>query len=284
MLGALSRKKLAFCAGGRIDGCAALKSPMYQAFNLNLSLQDFYAETGHEALGEQIAAANRVAVNNVLSTGFIDGAKVQEEWFPDVNADVFISHSHRDHKLALQLAGWLQAKHGLRAFVDSAVWGYADDLLWEIDSRWCKMDDGNFSYHLRNGTTGHVHMMLATALGKLIDSTECLMFLNTPNSLRPAEVVLGEEGKPRTFSPWIYYEISALNLVERKTPSRITNFSEGNKRASFPAVYPLDLERLVRLPTSVLVEAWQAGKRGREALDRLYQTSGILKEMSTGGF
>lgn len=242
---------------------------MFQAFNLELKLEDLSDDQRNYTEGKRIAEEHRQAVKDILGAGVVDGAKVQSEWFPQVKADIFLSHSHRDEHLALCLAGWLKEKYSLNCFVDSAVWGYADKLLWEIDAECCPNGDGTFNYHQRNGTTGHVHMMLATALGKMIDSTECLMFLNTPNSLKPSLAVLGEEGQPRTFSPWIYFEISMLNLIERKKPSRVTNFSEG-KRAGFPAVYPLDLSRLVDLPADLLLHSWQSTQQRGGALDDLY--------------
>ena len=67
----------------------------------------------------------------------IDGTKMQENWFPKVDADIFISHSHKDENLAKGLAGWLYKEFGLEAFIDSCVWGYANDLLLEIDKKYC---------------------------------------------------------------------------------------------------------------------------------------------------
>jgi hypothetical protein len=55
------------------------------------------------------------------------------QWFPYINADIFISHSHKDYNDVVCLAGWLEEKFGLTAFVDSSVWGYSDRLLKLID-------------------------------------------------------------------------------------------------------------------------------------------------------
>lgn len=63
-----------------------------------------------------------------LPNGTIDGHELQEYWFPRIKADVFISHSHQDEKLALALAGWLYDTFGLKPFVDSCAWGYCDKL------------------------------------------------------------------------------------------------------------------------------------------------------------
>ena len=58
-------------------------------------------------------------------TGLIDGEKLEKEWFKEIRADIFLSHSHADEKLAIALAGWLSTEMGLNAFVDSCVWGFA---------------------------------------------------------------------------------------------------------------------------------------------------------------
>ena len=62
---------------------------------------------------------------------------MQANWFPQIKADIFISHSHKDEDLALALAGWLKVSFGLTAFIDSCVWGYANDLLKMIDYKYC---------------------------------------------------------------------------------------------------------------------------------------------------
>lgn len=42
-------------------------------------------------------------------------------------------------------------------------------------------------------------MMLNGALAKMINSTECLIFMNTPNSIKAQDV----ENENKTASPWI---------------------------------------------------------------------------------
>lgn len=60
---------------------------------------------------------------------------------------------------------------------------YYNKLMMNIaKERWKTYD-----YNLRNYTTSHVHMMLATALTEMIDNTECIMFYNTPNSVLLAD-------------------------------------------------------------------------------------------------
>ena len=68
--------------------------------------------------------------------GAIDGTKLQEDWFKEMSIDVFISHSHADEKLAVSIAGWLYKEFNLSSFVDSRIWGYANDLLGEMNKRY----------------------------------------------------------------------------------------------------------------------------------------------------
>ena len=106
----------------------------------------------------------------------------------------FLSHSHKDEKQIIALAGFLFSELGLRAFVDSCVWGYADKLLKEIDDKYCAFErnwDGTvelYDYQKRNQSTTHVHMILNGALMKMMDRTECLIFVDTPNSLQTKDI------------------------------------------------------------------------------------------------
>lgn len=59
----------------------------------------------------------------------IDGTRVQNGWFPLVEADIFISHSRKDEELACALAEWLNRNFGLRCFIDSNIWGCFTNLL-----------------------------------------------------------------------------------------------------------------------------------------------------------
>ncbi len=162
---------------------------MYKGFNLSLNddlFQDYYKT------GEQLNTINESAVKDALDSflganGKIDGSKLQEHWFPQIKADVFISHSHKDRDTALGLAGWLSESFGLKPFIDSCVWGYANDLLQEIDNKYSLLTVNQsvttYEYLHCNRTSAHVHMMLATALQMMINNTECLFFLNTPNAI-----------------------------------------------------------------------------------------------------
>lgn len=211
----------------------------------------------------------------------LDGSKLSNEWFPSIHADIFISHSHKDEKLAIKLAAWLFQNFGLNCFIDSTVWGYSDELLKELDNHYCLNENGEtYSYEKRNMTTSHVHMMLSTALNNMIDRSECLFFLNTKNSI--IDDKLDPEDSDQTYSPWLYNEISTFNIVEKRNPRysleevrKILLESEQSieKRTEFNIRYKTDLSKLKKIGWLDLLR-WQQsnenGVKGPETLDALY--------------
>lgn len=189
------------------------------------------------------------------ANGNLDAATMEEEWFGSVQADIFLSHSHRDETLIEAFAGWLHEKCGVFAFVDSSLWGYADDLLLEIDNDYCKNDGKNtYSYELRNISTSYVHMILNTALAKMIYQTECLIFVNTENSTIKENIT--DESK--TLSPWIYSELALSKIIEHQKlsvsnlmHSFTLNESEGPQ---IPIELPAEIEHLDTLTTQHLTD------------------------------
>ncbi|HTF28713.1 MAG TPA: hypothetical protein VK625_07705, partial [Flavitalea sp.] len=96
----------------------------------------------------------------------------------------FISHSHSDKEKAIALSGYLFHEFDLRSFVDSCVWGYANDLLKLINDKYCKSLDGKlYDYNKTVFSSSHVHMMLSSAISSMMDRTECLFFYNSPKSI-----------------------------------------------------------------------------------------------------
>jgi hypothetical protein len=208
-------------------------------------------------------------VNNDNS---LDGSAIQDSWFPQIDADIFISHSHRDIDTAIVFSGWLWENFKLKAFVDSCIWGYSSDLQRMIDNKYCFMPArGLYSYELRNHSTSHVHMMLSTALSMMIDRAECLFFLNTPNSINSYEKT------DKTESPWIYLEIASSQIVEKKEPLRLvtemfSSFEGGGEiKKAMTMTHNLDLSHLSKLDFDDIIK-WEENKSVKEhALDTLYR-------------
>ncbi|MCE4279634.1 toll/interleukin-1 receptor domain-containing protein [Xanthomonas hortorum pv. vitians] len=213
--------------------------------------------------------------------GKLDASSLSKAWFPTVTADVFISHSHNDENEAFRLAGWLQEKFGLTAFIDSVVWNSADALLKKIDTKYCLQKSGDiYDYQKRNLSTSHVHMMLAMAISEMIDKCECLFFLTTPASLTPSKTI----EKSQTSSPWIYAEIAISKIIHKRELSEarrarrdrrvlamdsISNESVG----SVPLVHELDVNHLSKVNENQLL-AWSIRfdpSRDLSPLDVLYE-------------
>ena len=102
---------------------------MVTGYNLHLdkNTSEFqsYIKCGESHLSEQKAKISDCLQNYIIN-GIADGTRLGKEWFPEIEADIFISHSHADEKLAKGLAGWLHSTFGLNCFIDSCVWGYSD--------------------------------------------------------------------------------------------------------------------------------------------------------------
>lgn len=247
---------------------------MYRAYNLTCDWKD-YSNNSAVALNEANQSVARKALQEFLTNGKIDGTAMQNDWFPKIKTNVFISHSHADEAEAIKLAGYLRQEYELDSFIDSCVWGYADNLLKQIDDKYCLNENGEtYSYQKRNGSTSHVHMMLSTAIGKMIDAAECVIFLNTPNSITSDEVVT------KTKSPWIYYELGLMRLIRKRTPPDhrpkivVENLINKRAAAALQIDYSISLGHLTAISTDDLnkwSKAWPAHKAlGGEALDVLY--------------
>lgn len=240
---------------------------MYKGFNLTLEIDSpkFY-KLGLELYSEYEGNVRRKLKDLTDSDGILDGSMIQSDWFPQVNSDIFLSHSHRDKKLAITLAGLLFHHFKIKTFIDSCVWGYADKLIEMIDD---KFGVTNGSY----ASASHVHMMLSTALFMMIDKTECWFFLNSPNSISVSDIV------NKTQSPWIYSEIALTKLIRTQNP-RITRlaFTDTSKNTSKPDIqYKVELAHLINIDKSTICK-WvsKESKNSDEALDNLYSIAAII--------
>jgi hypothetical protein len=197
---------------------------MYRGFNLSLSLSkntvDIFYEDGLQLYNEYSTIAKKSLYDFIFSDNSIDGSSLQAHWFPQVNADIFLSHSHQDSRMTIAFAGWLFETFGLKSFIDSCIWGYSNDLLKIIDNKYCLQTNGTYNYNKRNFSTSHVHMMLSSALSMMIDKTECVIFLNTPESIKPFQ------GIQKTESPWLYSELLTTQIVRENIPVRLRKLEE----------------------------------------------------------
>ena len=266
---------------------------MYTGFNLKIDKNatmfgDRYNYGVYEIIGKSHLNDQKARFREQLEAyvvdNVIDGTKIQNEWFPQIGADIFISHAHVDERLACALVGWINDTFGLTCFIDSNVWGYSSDLLEVMNAKFSnKRDDGNggylYGHKSCNKVSAHVNMMLSVALQKMIDKVEAVILLNTDNSI---EVSSGEEMNS-TYSPWIYAEIMCTEIVRRKplwvyrdgeplyhgdSGEALYEHAESNINIS----YKVQLEHLKKIRASDLL-SWQEeykSRRYKYALDALY--------------
>lgn len=253
---------------------------MYKKFNIenvNIEANASYVQKYKKLFEVQQSQIRQQLDNYILEDGIIDGEKIQSEWFPDnKEVQIFISHSHKDEKLAVSLACWIYEQFGIVSFIDSCVWGYADELLHKLDEKYCKKENDLYDYNKRNYSTSHVHMMLATALNKMIDRAECLFFLNTQNSIHFNGI------EERTLSPWIYAELEMTRTIQLNIPKRhklnYCFFSKSeqvrkiNESSELKISYPINTGQLTTIDNEVL-KHWRinhAKGASKNALDTLY--------------
>lgn len=264
---------------------------MYRGFNINTNIALFLHDSTnsisyYEQKGKLLFEKQKKDTFNSLksfldSDGKIDGTSLQNHWFPEIKADIFISHSHKDEKLAIRLAGWIYYHFGLISFIDSCLWGYSNNLLYEINQS-NKVEDNIYNYHKILYASSHVNMMLAIALQNMMDKTECLFFLNTSSSVYD----ITNDTTIRTISPWIYYELAISKNLRVNTPIRriierqTEYFSELSKalNESQQFIYEEGIDHLKKINTKDLI-AWKsytAFDQDNNYLDVLYDY--IIKE------
>jgi len=142
----------------------------------------------------------------------LNATEIQKHLFPEVNADIFLSHAHADEDQVISLAVYLE-EMGFDVFVDSCVWGNAFDLLKEIDEKHCKHAHGEtYSYQKRNFSTANIYMILNAALHRMIEKSELFIFLGTESSLTIEDSI---ENQKFLKSPWIFSELTFVNQVCR---------------------------------------------------------------------
>jgi len=261
---------------------------MYRGFNLELTNEP---SRRYINIGKEIKKVNNEVIKKtldsfLLNNGSLDGSKIISEWFPEINSHIFLSHSHHDEDIAMNLAGLLYESFNIFTFVDSTVWGYSNDLLKKIDDKYCMNNDGlNYNYDKRNYSTAHVNLMLSTALNKMIDNCECLLFLNSPNSISTSTEIIN-----KTNSPWIFSEISTSKIIRKRTPERLKEETRLYSAESIKVLnesnliklsieYETELSHLKKLTRSDIIKWLSTNNSTPEnALDELYHQHPIDKK------
>lgn len=258
----------------------------FQGSDFSFMMKEKYYNSGKTIYDENKADIESILDEYIVDADSLSADKIMDDWFPQVNAQVFLSHSHLDKRSVIAFAGWLKEEAGITAFVDSCAWAYCDDLISKLDRKYRSGRD----VAQINRVRAHVYMMLNSALLKMIDTTECLMFFNTPQSLVQSNFITG---KPATYSPWIYSELLAANFLRRKSLEEHRNILIHEALFSGIKVqYQVCLDGLEKLDAQdisawnevvsknmpVWRTAWDDTLAGEHALDKLYALKGLFEK------
>ena len=250
---------------------------MDRGFNLSINT-DSYPVNFSKVQDYKAASQKRVEdlAQLMIDTDTFDASLILESLFPTVNADIFLSHSSKDTNGAIQIALELQENCGLNVFIDSCIWSSIYDLLKAIDNKYCRREGHTtYDYDERNRSTAHVHMILTTALQRMIDQTDTIIFMNTDQSISLKHSVNGEQ---KTLSPWIHMELNFSSLVRRrsreKTLSERAYSLEGSVSVEqFEVVHDAPTSHLTAISESKFKEWMQRASslKGSQAIDHLYR-------------
>lgn len=234
---------------------------MYKGFDLEFDIKNSkYIDIGKEVTKKYREVINKELEKYLGINGALNGTLMQKDWFPEIQSHIFLSHSHADEEVALTLAGFLYKQYKIKTFIDSTVWGYSNDLLKSIDDKYSLFDGygATYDYNKRNASTSHVHMMLSSALSMMIDKAECLLFLNTPNS-----ITTEQSFDQSTYSPWIYSELATSRIIRKIDPrpelrKREIQLSAGDKtmfaiNESLEVYYDADTTHLIKIKKSEFI-------------------------------
>lgn len=112
---------------------------------------------------------------------------------------------------------------------------------------------------------------------KMMDSTECLIFLDTPNSLKTKDI-----SSATTNSGWIYSELLMSKFLRKSYPIRKgMNFAinESVKHDGISVEYDVDITHLMIISIRDISYASYNGKNvGLGVLDQIYLAKGLYKE------
>lgn len=242
---------------------------------LNSIKKEEYKQEGENIFKRNLGIVRKKLEEYLSPTGKLKMTEIQEDWFPEIKADIFLSHSHQDEQKALILAGYLKKKFGLVTFIDSLVWGNFLDLLKEIDEKYNKQENGSYNYKKSTRASVNVNLTLMMALTKMLDRCECAFFLGSPNSISISE----SSSENVTNSPWIYSEIEILNVIQSRKPERIKGlqeFSGVQNSVSFNPEYEVNLKEFKELDNETFTK-WtnQKSQLPQDALDFLYKITEI---------
>lgn len=177
-------------------------------------VEDYKTNAG----GLNISKLSNAIVAQLGGKDVLGAKELAQILFPSGHAHIFLSHSHGDEENAIKFAIAMK-KRGVEVFIDSCVWGSVGELLDAVNEQYSESeivgDQKYYSHRKCDEAAAAAYVMLMTELHRMIDQTECFVFLNTNKS-----VPLKSAGRNQTLSPWIYSELSFSAQVRSKAPRR----------------------------------------------------------------
>jgi hypothetical protein len=254
---------------------------------------DAYSIKARDAVVNDLAD---YVIGQIHNKDIIDAKELARKIFPEQTAQVFLSHSHRDERKAIEFALSLE-KRGVKVFVDSCVWGYVGDLLMKVNTAYSDCvetgKDTSFSYEKCNEVAASLYLMLNEELHRMIDAAECFIFFNTKNSIP----IKGHEGfaeGDRTLSPWIYselafsaktrYKMEPRKRLPRKVVGAMESFLQERALGSASFAFEVINQHLPKLSGRQLKTlAKKTPQTGDFWLDALYYEYEIEAEFASMG-
>ena len=188
---------------------------MFRAYALDLDQIGSLIANKHVEYNYDNADEKKInsSLENILKAdvNLLNGDELIESFFPSKCCHVFLCHSGLDEDRVKLFAQWLKENFDIISFIDSDLWGGVEQLKQEIED--CKKKTNDcFSY----GISEHAHVMLCHALTKMIDYAECFIFLKSSNSSTSQQ----SSKKTGTFSPWIFYELTSVEMIRENHSHR----------------------------------------------------------------
>lgn len=199
--------------------------------------------------------------NNIISAD-----KIIRECFSQEIYDVFISYSSQDVECARNLKNFIQNELGLRCFLDCDVWENAYKVMRNIDDELNLIDYSIklydyvklYDYEGCRQSSINVSMMLTSALTLMLERCQVIIFICSENSIsnlngNNRNIV---NVKDKTYSPWLYHEISTVNMMNRIQSDKGALI----KAASEKIEYSLDLSQFETIDANCLLD-WKRKKQ-----------------------
>jgi hypothetical protein len=89
---------------------------MFKKWNFHLNIR----LSGKKIYNKAYSTINTV-IESFNRNGRLNAELITANWFPEIEADIFISHSYKDFDDVLSVAGWLYDNFKLISFIDSCV-------------------------------------------------------------------------------------------------------------------------------------------------------------------